>query len=247
MKFKSLALSFLIIFALYASFLTPATRQLWDVLDATCFRFLNTYCLSTPSLQYFWAAINHKYMDFVEDGIFLLFFTLSVWQTPSSLKKKKIAQFIFSVLLGACTIFFINKQLLRSYAVFPRQSPSLTLAPCIRISELISWELLKDSTWVSFPGDHATLLLLFAILYSAFATFRLSCIAWAYALFRILPRLIVGAHWLSDIAVGSGSIALFATAIFLYTPLSLKVIDWIEKYLPNNDHEVNYDYEKTVS
>ncbi|MGR3912405.1 MAG: phosphatase PAP2 family protein [Candidatus Rhabdochlamydia sp.] len=247
MKSKQFTLSLFIVLFLYASFLMPTTRLVWDALDQEVFRFLNTYFLKYGPFQYFWALVNHKYMDFVEDGIFLLFFILSIQKTAPHLRSQKTVHYIFSIVLGACIIFFINKLFFRSYAIFPRESPSLTFTPCIRITEILPWQLLKDSTTVSFPGDHATLLLIFGLLYSAFATKKLSLAAWGYVIFRILPRLIVGAHWFSDIAVGSFSIALFFTSLFLYTPLGVRIMDWMEKILFKREGVINFETENTLS
>jgi membrane-associated phospholipid phosphatase len=99
----------------------------------------------------------------------------------------------------------------------------------VRITQEISWKGIKDETVASFPGDHATTLLLFGLLYSAAVPRRLSITAWLYILLRTLPRLVVGAHWFSDIAIGSLSIALFFSSCFLHTPVGPFLIDLVEK------------------
>jgi membrane-associated phospholipid phosphatase len=89
-------------------------------------------------------------------------------------------------------------------------SPSLVLEPVARLPELVPWMEAKWESKNSFPGDHAV---------AAFAFVGLSFIlmdrktAWLAALFGLLysvPRLVSGAHWLSDELVGGG-IALFVT------------------------------------
>jgi membrane-associated phospholipid phosphatase len=49
-------------------------------------------------------------------------------------------------------------------------------------------------------------------------------------IFFSLPRLIAGAHWLSDILVGGVSIALIALAFGLYTPLLNRVNKVLNKW-----------------
>lgn len=231
MKWKPFLISFALIAFLWASFLTPWTKPLWEMVDVNAFKFLNSQLLSTKLLQYFWAALNHKYMDLVEDLLFLLFFIGGIKAAPSSMKRRKCAQFLSCILLAGAIIFFINRQFLRYYTPFPRQSPSLVVTPCIRITEEIPWKYVKDETDASFPGDHATTLLLFGLLYSAFAPRKLAISSWIYVGFRTLPRLILGAHWISDVVVGSVSISLFFVSCFLYTPLGIMVVDSIEKIL----------------
>ncbi len=232
MKWKPLLISFGVIAFLWISFLSPWIAPLWNTIDLAVFKTLNGALVENTFLQYFWAVVNHKRMDLVEDVIFLLFFIWGVKEAPKELRWKKTAQFIFVILLAACVVFFINRNLLRYNVFIPRESPSLVVSPCVKITQVIPWEGLKDETIASFPGDHATTLLLFGFLFSAFASKRLATAAWGYVIFRSLPRIVVGAHWLSDIAVGSVTIALFFAACFLYTPLGTLTISIIEKLKP---------------
>jgi membrane-associated phospholipid phosphatase len=234
MKWKPLFVAFGIIALLWITFLSPWTKPLWDTVDLTVFKILNGMLHDNKFLQYFWATVNHKRMDLVEDAVFLFFFIWGIRTAPQ--KWKKAAQFLFVILLAGSVIFFINRGLLRHYAFIPRESPSLTVSPCVKITDEIAWVGLKDETIASFPGDHATTLLLFGFLFSAFVPRRIALCAWIYALFRLLPRLVVGAHWFSDIAVGSMTISLFFTACFLYTPLGTVIINCIER-LRKKSHE----------
>lgn len=229
MRWKPLLFSFTIILLLWASFLSPWTMPLWNLIDTATFKILNSMLDGSRLLQYFWALINHKRMDLVEDLIFLLFFIWGIYVAPKALCWKRTFQFFFSILLTAAVIFFINRGLFETTFFIPRESPSLVVTPCVRITQEVSWKGIKDETIASFPGDHATTLLLFGLLYSAFVPRRLSTTAWVYITLRTLPRLVVGAHWLSDIAVGSLSIALFFSACFLYTPVEVWLTDLFER------------------
>ncbi len=229
MKWKPFLISFGVIAFLWISFLSPWTSHFWQTLDLAVFKTLNGALRGNTFLKYFWALVNHKRMDLVEDVIFLLFFIWGIKDAPKELRWKKTAEFIFIILLAACVVFFINRNLLRYNVFIPRESPSLVVSPCVKITQEIPWQGLKDETIASFPGDHATTLLLFGFLFSAFVPRRLAMAAWGYVIFRSLPRLVVGAHWLSDIAVGSVTIALFFAACFLYTPLGTLAIGIIER------------------
>lgn len=219
MKWKPLLLSLGIIAFLCVTFFSPWTYPVWHSIDVAVFKFLNETIRDSKPLQYFWAALNHKRMDLVEDVIFLLFFIWGVVSAPRNKRWHKIAQFVFVIAFAATVVQFVNRTYFRYNTPFPRHSPSLVVTPCVRISEEIPWKHVKDETVASFPGDHATTLLLFGLLYTPFVPRKLSRAAWAYILLRTLPRLVLGAHWFSDIAVGSLSIALFFASCFLYTPL----------------------------
>jgi membrane-associated phospholipid phosphatase len=238
MKWKPLLISFGIIAFLWITFLSSSTQPLWKTLDLIIFKTLNGTLEGNKFLQYFWACINHKRMDLVEDVVFLIFFIWGVKSAPKELRWKRTVQFLSLTLLAASIIFFINRKLLYQHPFVLRESPTLVVTPCVRITEVVPWKGVKDEALSSFPGDHATTLLLFGFIFSTFVPRRLAIPAWIYVVFRTLPRLIVGAHWFSDIAVGSISISLFFSACFLYTPLGTVVINKLEKFRPrkaNND------------
>ena len=240
MKWKPLFLCHLSIALLLGSFLWPATFALWQSFDTVVFKSLNHTLEGHPWVQVFWAFINHRKADLVEDAIFLLFFILAIRAAPN--RKRKIAEFIFCVLLAGSIIFFVNRTFLRSHVLIPRESPSLVVTPCVRLSEEVPWMTVKDETIACIPGDHATTLLLFSVLYTFFAGRKFGAYASLYAVFRILPRLIVGAHWFSDIIVGSGCLVLFFSSWALCTPFYTWIIDRIEKILiVRRTHEIEKD------
>lgn len=242
MKWKPLLLSLSAILFLLGSFLWPPTFALWQTLDTAIFKSLNLTLKGHPFVQVFWACVNHKRADLVEDAIFLLFFILAIYAAPKEKRIRRTAEFLFCILLAGSVIYFVNRTLLRNHVLIPRISPSLVVTPCIRLSKELPWMLVKDETIASFPGDHATTLLFFTVLYSFYAGRRLGTYAAFYAIFRILPRLIVGAHWTSDIIVGSGCLVLFFLSLSLCTPFHIWMIDRIEKILTvRRIHEIEKD------
>lgn len=238
MKTKGLIVCHLLVLLLLGTFLWPVTAQVWQMIDISVFKVLNHTLQDSPPLQLFWALVNHKKADLVEDAIFIAFFLFAICKAPQGQRVRKVAEFIFCIVLAATIIHFVNRTLLRDQTLIPRKSPSLVITPCVRLSEEIPWLTIKDATNASFPGDHATTLLLFAGLYTTFAGRKFGFYATLYAIFRILPRLIVGAHWFSDIVVGSGCLALFFLSWALCTPAHVWVIDKIEKILKLRKNEI---------
>jgi hypothetical protein len=62
--------------------------------------------------------------------------------------------------------------------------------------------------------------------------------AWLLAAILVLPRLVGGAHWLTDILIGSGSMALVSISLLMATPVHdvfLKMLcgDFFEIREPN--------------
>ena len=88
-----------------------------------------------------------------------------------------------------------------------------------------AWEL-KDRSSQSFPGDHASVLLIWGMFMTVFArrTGQVLVI-WSLALLFMMPRLVAGAHWGQDDYIGGVLLALLALAWGYYTPFAAKVTD----------------------
>jgi membrane-associated phospholipid phosphatase len=218
------------------------TFALWQSLDIAIFKLLNHPLEGHPWVQVFWALVNHRKTDLVEDVIFLFFFILAIHAAPKEKRVRRTAEFLFCIIIAGSLIYFVNRTFLKSHVLIPRMSPSLVVTPCVRLSQEVPWMTVKDETVTCFPGDHATTLLLFTALYTFFAGRKLGIYASLYAIFRVLPRLIAGAHWFSDIIVGSGCLVLFFLSWTLCTPFHTWMTDRIEKILTfRRTHEIEKD------
>ena len=92
-----------------------------------------------------------------------------------------------------------------------------------------AWHM-KDASGRSFPGDHASVLLLWAIFLSPFARGWRRWLVWGLTLLFILPRLVSGAHWLSDVLVGGLFLSLIAIGWGLYTPYAARACGLMERF-----------------
>jgi len=230
MKIKPLLFCHLAIALLLGSFFWPVTRAYWDALDIACFKFLNGTLEGHPRWQLFWALANHKLVDWIEDLVFITFFVLSIRAAPKAFRLQRAAQFVFLVLFAGAIIYSVNRVLFRQNLDIPRDSPTLVVPSCVRLSDEIPWLHIKDDATSSFPGDHATTLLLFASGYALYSGRKLGFYACLYAVFRSLPRLIAGAHWLTDIAVGSAAITLFFLSWAFCSPFATFAAGRIEVF-----------------
>lgn len=237
-KLQSLFLLQALFSLLLVSLFWPKAAVYWQKLDIAFFKFINQSLINRPCWQMFWAAANHKYADWLEDLCILMFFALWIQKSPITLRKVRIVQLLFCVLYIACILFFVNRILFRDLIQVPRLSPSLVVDNSVMLSEKISWMKIKDTSRASFPGDHATTALLFAASFSYLAGWRFGVPAWIYAGFLCVPRLITGAHWLSDIVVGSGGIALFFLSIAFCTPFASCFTSHLMRLFNNNVDEV---------
>ncbi|MCI5052445.1 MAG: hypothetical protein MRY21_04845, partial [Simkaniaceae bacterium] len=83
---KRLALFALAICLLYASWLLPGVRLMWQWLDRNTFFLLNSWIGHSPYWQHFWALINHSLTDWVFDVVMLGFFLFYIFRDPKELR-----------------------------------------------------------------------------------------------------------------------------------------------------------------
>lgn len=112
-----------------------------------------------------------------------------------------------------------------------RPSPTLTFEDSLRVGKITGIST-KDASTDSFPGDHGMMLLIFAgFMWRYFGGKAFALGLLIFCVFA-LPRMMIGAHWFTDIAVGSLSIIFVGLPWILLTPLSDKIITWLNNHLP---------------
>jgi membrane-associated phospholipid phosphatase len=191
---------------------------------------INSTLENRPTWQLFWAMANHKLADWIEDLVVLGFFIAYVRAAHKSLRLHRVSQLIFCVVYIAAIIYFVNRMIFRENLNIPRLSPTLVVDDSIRLSREIPWMKIKDDSSKSFPGDHGTTALLFASSFAFLAGWRLGILAALYAAFLCMPRLITGAHWLSDVVVGSGTITIVFLSWAFCTPLFARFTSACERF-----------------
>lgn len=187
-------------------------------IDKQVFLLLNGSFLDHPLLQSFWGLVNHK----LESTLNLLMafmvnvVTLLCTRDPK-LRKIRFYQFLY---FWSCFQigFLLQNWFFHSYLEIKRLSPSLVITPAYRLSKLLNNPLIKDFSEFSFPSGHA-----FAMIYWASFTYlcspkKVGILALCLGIFFCLPRLVSGAHWLSDVAF-SVLMALAWLGLTVRTPL----------------------------
>jgi len=212
-------------------FVSLFSTPVWNHIDPSFFHFLNQPLKSSHTLRAFWAMANHSFADWLEDLCIVGFYIAAVYKAGSGNRTKRSAQLIFCILFIAFTILLINRVVCRDLLKLRRSSPTLVLHDSVYLSDFLSWIRVKVDSTKSFPGDHGTTALMFACSYAYFVRGKLGILALLYGAFLCLPRLIVGAHWPSDLIVGSGCIVIFSLSWAFCTPLAAKCTSAIEKTL----------------
>ncbi|MBX3423453.1 MAG: phosphatase PAP2 family protein [Pirellulaceae bacterium] len=212
---------------LLLSYMLPQGHAWWRAIDEQIFFTLNGTLPNNYLWQLLWAWGNTRFHDAVVGaGILLcLLFPIAGFQRQhlQGALFRYIAMML--VLLFARIAFkeFCGATGLRG------PSPSLVLQPVVRLSELVPFLPLKDASVDSFPGDHATILLAWAGFVLLFRRHWSSCLAAIVPALMVLPRIVVGAHWFSDVAVGGMCVALPVLAWTYYTPAVNYVAAWLHR------------------
>ena len=216
--------------ALLLSWLIPFTRYLWDIIDNNLFFLLNGSLSLNFYWRFFWAIANNRLFDLVPAFAILLLF---LWWAYRDLRYVQREQFttliVFLVFMGILRWLFGNITDLLQYH---RPSPSLVFPEsAFMLSLHFPWLNPKDTTFWSFPGDHGYVLLCFMFFFYGYGAGGFRKVAVISLLFFNLPRMVSGAHWITDVAVGSMVLALFTVSFWFFTPLKYFCIPWCTRKL----------------
>ena len=203
---------------LLASWSLTETRGYWDALDLAVFQLMD-HSIQTWGVWWhgFWAVLSVRVLDLAPMFLMLFVFFKRDAVFADGERLSGLVGFVSLLVL----MLFV-REVLNWYvetAQLERGSPTALIDGAQRLSQLYPNLPLKDWASSSFPGDHAAVLLAWLGYCLFFVRNRWSLFVFLVVVIFTLPRLVAGAHWFSDVAVGGLSIALSALAIGLYTPL----------------------------
>ncbi len=216
---------------LLASWVWPPSRALWDQFDLQLFALLNQPVHEAGLWAKTWAIGSMRPVD-MGVGVLMLAVMLKADLVFSGAQVRK-ALYAFLATLTLMLLFRVGFAELVKVMGWQRPSASLVVEGAARLTELFpGWEErwdLKDSATRSFPGDHASVLLIWAMFLSFFARNGRLLLIWTMAVIFMLPRLVAGAHWGSDALVGGVFLALLGLAWACFTPFAYKASEWLER------------------
>ena len=184
-------------------FYLPPFTWLWQWLDAAFINFAFHYLTFPPHEAYFsfLALTNWRVFDVVTGLILNAIIWGWIFCAPTGhLRWRRIWRLSCIAILVILTKVGLDQIL--KYGGWQRLSPTETIAQAPRLSELSPIPT-KDRTSSALPSDHAVVI--FTIIAAFWRVHWRSIAIGISVLFTplIFPRMLVGAHWLSDAAVGS--------------------------------------------
>jgi membrane-associated phospholipid phosphatase len=214
------------------SWLHPTGRSIWDSLDKATFLTLNgslTSLQDVPGWTAMWAFTNIRLFDVVAMLLMVSFLWTSGVTFPKAEVRAGTVRFVVLLLFLLAVREGFHEVV--SFYDWGRSGPSLVYEPCVRLSELYPGLNPKDFSPDSFPGDHAAVSMLWAGFTLLTVRNRWSPMVVLLAAFLMLPRLVGGAHALSDDLVGGGFVTLMTLAIATGTPLLRMVSDRVSEWV----------------
>ena len=218
--------------ALFFSWYIPVNHGFWFPLDSNLFHFFNQALVKSDAFLWLVAITNNRAFD----GFSLLAMgclMLSFWLKEDATGRRRILIIGLVMLLTAVVI----NQLAQHLMPVKRASPSLSFPNIYRVSELLHIPT-KDASKDSFPGDHGMMLLIFSGFMLRYFGQKAFAIALLIVVIFAFPRVMIGAHWLTDIVVGSLSAVLIGLPWVLMTPLSDRLIAVFDRYLPRKKQQI---------
>ncbi len=229
-SFNKVLIAFVISCCLVVTWLIPVTRLFWDYLDAMTYLTMHHFFLQGEFAQKFWAVMNSRIVDNVSHLLFISLFVVYIFSDKGKFIRERVGQVVF-ILVAVVLSVLISKGVqheLSNHMSVRRDSPSVVLGHEVALSKVLpGLKNVKDMSSRSFPGDHAmTLMLLCGFIFCFIQKTGFRVMGVVFAMIFMMPRLISGGHWLTDLVMGSLPIAIFALMVWLGVyGLLLKMID----------------------
>ena len=224
-KINNLLWTWLIITLAVISWFVPPTKQLWDLIDEKLFYFFNSFVHTSKIAQNTWAFLNSHIADWLYDVVMAAFVFTYIFKAKGEERKKRAIQVVFLTLFTVFCFLYCNRVFFGKIIHPRRISPAGVLPDFFHLSHVITWVKVKEIGTGCFPADHGCTICMFIVGIFHLAGYRGGLLAFLVSLPFMLPRLITGAHWITDIALGSLPMALFNLSWIFYTPIMSQVTE----------------------
>ena len=200
-------------------------RGTWTELDTAVFYFFNDKLVPGSLFLDVTAYTNKRAFDVISFTAMGLLYWYYFRRKDNQGRRTMIC-------LGVCMLLagIVIKQC-GNVLPIAHPSPTYTFEGVNRLTKLTDI-VTKDASRNSFPGDHGMMLMIFAGFMARYFGKRAFALAALFVVVFSLPRIMSGAHWFSDIYMGSLAIACMTLSWFLLTPASDSCAGRLERFLP---------------
>lgn len=213
---------------LFFSWFHADANSFWPVVDKSVFFTFNHLLGENEFFRYLVAFTNLRFFDvfgFLAMALVFLFHFLK--------HDKDYRRFMICMGITMLLTAVIAKQVAMTLD-FDRPSPTLHFSALgenvLYVSKLTEWPA-KDWSKSCFPGDHGMCLIIFCVYMLRYFGLKSFLAGILITVLFSLPRVMSGAHWVSDIAVGAVTVNLVVLSWILLTPVSDFIIASLMKLL----------------
>jgi membrane-associated phospholipid phosphatase len=201
------------------SWMFEPTRGLWLYIDNVSFWFFNDSLKNGgDGYRYFWALVNMQEFDKVVAVLLLGIFVVHGISKGKALWGRHFGIMVaMFVVLGIWTGYG-NHTGIGQLLPFERLSATLEYPDSFRLAQWSTELKTKDASADSFPGDHGMILLIVAGFVAYYFSRNYAWFAFILAVIGTMPRVVAGAHWVTDEVVGAIFIAMLALSWNFHTP-----------------------------
>jgi len=220
---KKFLLCNLVALALLLVWIWPTGHALFTRFDEWFFHLLNRPLLESKVWLWTWTVASMRPFDIVVGLILLMLLIKDDWVFKTVQTRAALIGFVLTLILLLIIRTVFSKII--DHTSLQHDSASMVIPDAIKLSDVFptledKWQL-KDRSSQSFPGDHASVLLIWAMFMTVYSrTVGQRVIIWVLALLFMMPRLVAGAHWGQDDYIGGVMIALLALGWSCYTPFA---------------------------
>jgi Kdo2-lipid A phosphotransferase len=208
---------------LLLSWLFEPTRGLWLSLDEGWFRFSDqSLKKGGDAWRLFWAVMNHEWFDYLFGLVLLSVFIISGLHAG----RERWAWHLAVISVAAIAAFIGTR--IGNLLPIDRYSATLEFRDAFHLSEWVSGFKTKDYSDDTFPGDHGVVGFIIAGFSLCYLKRGYGWASVVLAVMYVIPRLVAGAHWLSDELVGAVFVCGIILAWFFYTPLAKVLVERFE-------------------
>ncbi|KAF1052299.1 MAG: Lipid A 1-diphosphate synthase [Stenotrophomonas maltophilia] len=200
------------------------TRAAMDQFDFGLFHLLNAPLASNEAWRNTWAVASTRPFDALVGVILLFLMIRGDWIFEATQVRRATFGLVVTMLVLMVVRTLYAK--LAHHMGWQHASISSIAPDAVRLEDFFrNWQdtvlEVKDESARSFPGDHASVLLIWGLFLTLYArTVVQWVVIWGLTLLFMLPRLVAGAHWGQDDYIGGVQMALIALAWGCFTPFA---------------------------
>lgn len=177
----------------------PITYNLCKWLDYQSFTFLNKSLVGRQTWQQFWGLLNHPNENWINLVVMVSINFTGIYLLSPNKRKCGLGYVLYYWAIFQIGMLVSHAIFGHSFLDINRESPTYVIQPFVLLNEALNNPDIKIMSASSFPAGHAFVLIYWLFFTKNYVTGILKFVTYFVAILLLFPRMISGAHWLTDI------------------------------------------------